>query len=179
MSDPNVITTPASAAPQPTKSNRPLLLTVIILSAVVLIGIVAIVWTLIASQVTANQQYEEKVALRDAGLSAFEDATSACNISGTAPVSDGGETLALEGKGKKDFDGLPFERTQCVLTALGAPSRVTTLMGETRALDGRQLDSWDRPYGSIDVTWTYHPDAGLDALLTLQLDPALKALDEK
>ena len=162
----------------PKKQRRPLLIAVIVLSAIVLIGVVVIVWTLVAAQAAAAKEHEAAVTLRDQGLKAFQVATQSCGISSTTPVSDGGETLELDGKGKKDFDGLPFERTKCVLDVLGAPTRVSTLMGETRALDGRQSDSWDRPYGTIQVTWTYHPDAGLDSLLTLELDRSLKNLDD-
>lgn len=35
-------------------------------------------------------------------------------------------------------------------------------MSQTRALDGTQHGTW----GNISASWTYHPDSGLDAVLT-------------
>lgn len=44
--------------------------------------------------------------------------------------------------------------------ALGLPDSVAMKMSQTRALDGRQTET----YGDITVSWTYHPDHGLDML---------------
>lgn len=44
--------------------------------------------------------------------------------------------------------------------ALGLPDSVTIKMSQTRALDGRQTET----YEDITVSWTYHPDHGLDVL---------------
>lgn len=43
---------------------------------------------------------------------------------------------------------------------LNLPEAVTTKMGQTRALDGRQTET----YEDIEVSWTYHPDTGLEVL---------------
>lgn len=43
---------------------------------------------------------------------------------------------------------------------LGLPDSVAMKMSQTRALDGRQTET----YGDITVSWTYHPDNGLDVL---------------
>ena len=45
-------------------------------------------------------------------------------------------------------------------TELGLPSSVTTKMSETRAMDGRQSET----YNGVKVSWTYHPDQGLQVL---------------
>lgn len=55
-----------------------------------------------------------------------------------------------------------LEIHSCVLTTLGAPSGVVERMERTRALDGTQSEEW----GGYRVTWTYHPDAGLDAVFS-------------
>lgn len=44
--------------------------------------------------------------------------------------------------------------------ALGLPDSIAMKMSQTRALDGRQTET----YGDITVSWTYHPDHGLDVL---------------
>lgn len=44
--------------------------------------------------------------------------------------------------------------------ALGLPDAVTIKMSQTRALDGRQMET----YEDITISWTYHPDHGLDVL---------------
>jgi len=43
---------------------------------------------------------------------------------------------------------------------LNLPEAVTPKMGQTRALDGRQPET----YEDIEVSWTYHPDTGLEVL---------------
>lgn len=44
--------------------------------------------------------------------------------------------------------------------ALGLPSSITIKMGQTRALDGQQTET----YGDIEVNWSYHPRHGLEVL---------------
>jgi hypothetical protein len=52
---------------------------------------------------------------------------------------------------------------QAVKTAnadLGLPDSLLSEMTETRAIDGRQTET----YGKITVSWTYHPDQGLEII---------------
>lgn len=51
---------------------------------------------------------------------------------------------------------------KCVLDKLGAPSGIVERMSRTRALDGMQTETWP----GYKVTWTYHPDSGLDAVFS-------------
>ena len=45
-------------------------------------------------------------------------------------------------------------------TELGLPASVTSKMSTTRALDGRQTET----HNGVKVSWTYHPDQGLQVL---------------
>lgn len=47
-----------------------------------------------------------------------------------------------------------------VNSALGLPDALFEKMGQTRALDGRQTESYD----DLTVSWTYHPDNGLEIM---------------
>jgi len=77
-------------------------------------------------------------------------------------LSDGDRTLFLDMYGKKSRSGtLAPADIQCVLEALNTPTYVTREMEETRALDGRQTDTW----GPYSASWSYHPDQGLDILI--------------
>jgi hypothetical protein len=70
-------------------------------------------------------------------------------------VGDAGLTLTLDGT-------VPYETAECVLSALDVPDSVTSRIGQTRALDGMQEAQW----GTVEAVWTYHPDDGLNLILT-------------
>jgi hypothetical protein len=77
-------------------------------------------------------------------------------------LGDGGKTLVLDGLGKDRNSGsLSVQQEMCVLNAIDTPSYVTAAMQQTRALDGRQSQTW----GNFQASWTYHPDDGLDVVL--------------
>ena len=59
------------------------------------------------------------------------------------------------------------EAAGCVLGGIGMDSAVLDKMSQTRALDGRQEDSW----GVWEVSWTYHPDQGLNVIAEIQDAP--------
>ena len=80
--------------------------------------------------------------------------------SGTT-IADGGRTLTIDSQGSEDFTGLGLTNLDCVLTALQVPEAVKQHIQSTRALDGRQEDSWD----GFTASWSYHPDDGLDAIV--------------
>ena len=98
-----------------------------------------------------------------AEAAAFEAAYEDCGPRDGLDLVDDGTTLALDIQGEEDLGGASYATVDCVLGALETPSRVTELMNSTRALDGRQTDSWD----GNTATWSYHPDTGLDLLLTV------------
>lgn len=78
-------------------------------------------------------------------------------------LADAGKTLILDMRGEDPDSGeLAFFSVRCVLDAISTPAYVVEIMQQTRALDGRQSESW----GSFRASWTYHPDDGLDVLIT-------------
>jgi hypothetical protein len=77
-------------------------------------------------------------------------------------LADGDKTLVLDMEGKKAGSGTgTIGDLTCVLGHLHAPAYVTAEMEKTRALDGRQTQSWD----VFEASWTYHPDDGLDVII--------------
>jgi hypothetical protein len=95
-----------------------------------------------------------------------------CDLPKSA-IGDEGETLILDGEGKDDLklvDGkmttvgekLAIEDIGCALGGIGTPDSVVAMMEGTRALDGRQTQTAD----GYSYTWSYHPDNGLDIIIT-------------
>ncbi|WP_341935300.1 hypothetical protein MRBLWO14_000945 [Microbacterium sp. LWO14-1.2] len=95
--------------------------------------------------------------------SPFEAAIEDCNLEGSAyiRVGDDGDTLLIDTQGD-DSPGARFTDTACVLVALGVPDSTVARMDSTRAMDGVQSDEFD----GIKAQWSYHPDNGLDLILT-------------
>jgi hypothetical protein len=90
-------------------------------------------------------------------------AVDICGLPGSA-LSDKDATLFIDTAGKDIGSGtLDYDDLDCVLKMLDTPQSVRLKMDGTRALDGRQTDSWD----DIEATWSYHPDNGLDVILEL------------
>lgn len=98
------------------------------------------------------------------GSSQFDSAMSSCDLKAGdgASVSDGGNTLTLNGEGEDDTSGLAVEDLICVLDELGMPDAVFTEMSQTTAMDGRQEADWD----NYEASYKYHPDNGLDIVVT-------------
>jgi len=107
------------------------------------------------------------IAVTAAQPSRLEAAVIACELEGNADARLGDEgttlTLDMEGESEDDTGTLSFDEVFCVLEGLDVPDRVTALMGETRSLDGRQTGDWD----DVSASWGYHPDDGLDVILTV------------
>ena len=61
------------------------------------------------------------------------------------------------------FNSSAWSAIQSVNTYLGLPASVEEQMRHTRALDGRQTIT----HGNYTVTWTYHPDDGLEVMYTV------------
>jgi hypothetical protein len=93
--------------------------------------------------------------------SSFDRAVRYC---GVGDVKDNGATLLIDMAGNKAGSGkLTYANEKCLLEHLKAPTSVTEKMNATRALDGRRDAQWD----GITAEWSYHPDNGLDVILTL------------
>lgn len=77
-------------------------------------------------------------------------------------LADRDTTLYLDLGGSDAGSGtLDVADLVCVLGALDTPMYVLRRVEGTRAIDGRQSESW----GSFEASWTYHPDNGLDMLI--------------
>ncbi|MGC0142113.1 hypothetical protein [Pseudactinotalea sp. Z1732] len=80
-----------------------------------------------------------------------------------AQLADEGRTLLLQTAGEENPLGMDYLEVLCAFIALDVPTRVTTQIAATRALDGRVSDSWD----VYTATWTYHPNSGLNLMITI------------
>ncbi|QUX31114.1 hypothetical protein KGD83_11840 [Nocardiopsis akebiae] len=95
----------------------------------------------------------------------FEGAVEVCGLYNrpTASIGDEGRSLDLDNRGATDSAGISVAELHCVLDELEAPDSVVSQMEQTRALDGRQSAEWN----GIQASWAYHPDTGLDVLLSV------------
>lgn len=85
-------------------------------------------------------------------------AADACAVKG---ARDYGRSISVNNGGEKYGMGHTLADIQCLLGKLGMPADVAAHIGQTRALDGMQTDTWD----GIAARWTYHPDKGLNITL--------------
>ena len=83
-----------------------------------------------------------------------------CNHCGTT-IADKGKTLIVDSSGEEDYTGISYTSVTCIFNAISMPTAVQAHVGDTRALDGRQEDSWD----GFTASWTYHPDEGMDMIV--------------
>lgn len=95
----------------------------------------------------------------------FRAAQRACDPAGDSysVIADGGKTFVIKTQGAEDTDGFDSTGLRCVLDQLAVPASVREHIGDTRALDGQQTDTWD----AFTARWTYHPDDGLS--MTVQV----------
>ncbi|RLP89283.1 hypothetical protein EAD89_15130 [Micromonospora sp. BL4] len=95
--------------------------------------------------------------------SPFATAKEKCGsaATGEAELGDEGKTLTLHGDGKES-SGLSYSTLECYWSALDMPDSVKAEVEATRALDGRQSGDW----ADIHASWSYHPDSGLQMVLT-------------
>ncbi|MBB4750447.1 hypothetical protein [Actinoplanes lobatus] len=125
----------------------------------VLFGGAAVVLAVVA-QSDAGQGAAAAIGLEK--HSSLQDVQASCDPAGKGTdIADDGHTLIFDGTGEEDYSGVPYDAEQCVFDALKMPVAVQAHIGDTRALDGRQQESWD----GITASWTYHPDDGLDMII--------------
>ena len=85
---------------------------------------------------------------------------------GTASVAEDGSYMTIDNNpynargGSILFGEFGLENVKLTNKALGLPDWLYEEMGQTRALDGRQKEVFD----NVTVTWSYHPDQGLEVL---------------
>ena len=87
----------------------------------------------------------------------------------TGTLSDSNKTLLFDMAGEELGSGTgSVENLQCLWTALDLPMSTQTKMMATRALDGRQSDTWKAGgHTKLSASWSYHPDDGLDIIFEL------------
>lgn len=115
-----------------------------------------------AARVAAAQAVSDAVAARAAVLTG---AVASCGLTTTPGIDlgDGGTSLTFDTKGNDDYSGAAITDIACIFDRLKMPSAVTSHIDQTTAMDGRQTETWD----NLTVSWSYHPDRGLDGVLTV------------
>jgi hypothetical protein len=88
----------------------------------------------------------------------LSDAVNSCKVGGQVHLAEDHKSLTFDGSPNDDYVGL-----RCILTALKAPSTILDRMSNTTALMGSVSGNWS----GISVSWTYHPDNGLDCYFEL------------
>lgn len=101
-----------------------------------------------------------------ATVTILEMAAGRCGLSPLhgATIGDAGRTLTIDGLGEEDADGVDIDGIRCLLDVTEASDAVRSEIQQTRALDGRQQGTW----GDIEASWAYHPDSGIEMVLTLK-----------
>jgi hypothetical protein len=131
-------------------------------------GIVAVTGAVGAAQNNARAAAEKanKAKLDKAIKRTFPTALSSCNLADgpDSQLGDGGYTLTINNQGDSDFSGISFEGLGCLIDKLNTPSSVKSHIEQTTSLDGRQSETW----GNITMSWSYHPDRGLDAVYQIK-----------
>lgn len=92
----------------------------------------------------------------------LKDAEITCADTGLK-ISDDGQSLTLDVQGEDEFTGALLDTFYCLSTELEMPEYVTSHVGQTTSLDGRQTEVWDE----IEFAWSYHPDRGLDGVFRI------------
>ncbi|WP_157612652.1 hypothetical protein [Ruania albidiflava] len=91
------------------------------------------------------------------------EAVEACDSPDGITVQDHGGTLAFDHRGEDEVIGGDIADIMCVFGELDMPSRISTHMGQTTSMDGRQSATWD----DLEIQWSYHPDRGMDGMITV------------
>ena len=96
------------------------------------------------------------------------NAVDACNLEGASgfELADGNTTLTFDMRGDDELTGASYTDISCIFAGLAMPSSVSSHIDQTTSMDGRQTETW----GDLTVSWSYHPDRGLDGVLTVAGD---------
>jgi hypothetical protein len=149
-------TGPDPAAPPPSAGRRRGWIPWVIAGA----AVVALVAVLVVPRVTDALADSDAPPAKQNLLKA---AQTSCDAGGSGTrLADGDRTLIVEGAGKDNPSGLSASAIICIFGAVGMPTAVSERVESTRALDGQVEDSWP----GYRATWTYHPDAGLNMIVT-------------
>ena len=140
---------PSPTPPPPKRSAGQWILALVVVGA---IGAVVIIGATAGSETSGAPAAPAETQLKQA-----HDSCSA------GVLGDVDHTMTLDMGGEDSDSGiLSFDQVACVLEQLDIPASVASRMDATRALDGMQDAEWD----GFTASWTYHPDDGLDIILT-------------
>lgn len=152
---------PATSDPEgaPRKPKKRVRTIAIISASAILIAAAAAV-TFIVSQPAGPTPIEAAKKLCINGIPFSEG----LDVDNYVSVLDDGDTITLRTIPEKYamLTGVTYQSVVCVLTALDAPESLSHELGKTSANDGRQRDSWDK----YEARWSYHPDKGLDIMIS-------------
>ncbi len=97
--------------------------------------------------------------------SPLEEAYASCELESAVGIElrDDGKTITFDSKGEEDLTGASIVEIACILSELDMPSSISSHIDQTTSMDGRQSESWN----GKTISWSYHPDRGLDGVLTL------------
>lgn len=104
-------------------------------------------------------------ALSPSGAATMQTALDTCGIAAddwSVEYPESGDSVTFNGAGLT-YSDVDFDDVECFGTELGMPGHVTSEMEQTRALDGRRDAAWD----GFTVSWSYHPDDGMNAIFAL------------
>jgi hypothetical protein len=148
--------------PAPKKSRKTPAIDGAVIAGVLLVGggVTALV---IAAHTDTGQKMASAAGVAVvAQRSPFEDVQARCDPAGSGTtIADDGKTFVIDSSGEEDSSGISYESFSCILNAINMPTAVQSHIGDTRALDGRQEDSWE----GFTASWSYHPDDGLDMII--------------
>lgn len=100
-------------------------------------------------------------------LSDFEEIFVSFLDSSYASVAADGSYLLID-TNPRDYDDYSDDDAvkglYYAIVSLGLPDSLIQKMSSTRALDGRQSEEYD----DLEVSWSYHPDKGLEVLFSLE-----------
>lgn len=90
----------------------------------------------------------------------LERAADSCSTeNANLDTGDDGKSMHLTISMKSSAERL--QAATCVLEQIDAPDAMVDKLIETRAIDGRQEDTWD----DFSASWTYYPDDGLRIII--------------
>lgn len=92
----------------------------------------------------------------------FQKAYDTCGAPEGITVSDEGKTITINGIGEDEYYGANITDIACVLYNIEIPDYIISNMDTTNSLMGRQTATFG---DKIDVSWSYHPDNGLDVVV--------------
>ena len=167
--------TPPRPPTAPTRAARPAwFLPTVTGVAGFLLGVILVGATIATPNIVSAAQHDAKVSAAKAkdakeqkALKAtFSDALAKCSLSDgpDSQIGDGGYTLTINNEGNNDATGVSYDDLACLIAALNTPAAVRSHIDQTTSLDGRQTETW----GKVTMSWTYHPDRGLDAVYQLK-----------